>query len=101
MLDNTPLPRSETAESRSSQRSDGRARTGSDPTTIGGKSTPASEFDLLQQPPGQLDMLSPIAEALSAWLVSSSNKPLTDLREFSALLVVDMHPLTQVVTHRP
>ena len=72
-LDNAPLQRPETAQSRSSRLSSGRARTGSDPTTIGGKSTPASEFDLLQQPPGRLDMLSPIAEALSQ--IGSSPRP--------------------------
>ena len=71
-LDNAPL-RPETAQSRTSRRSSGRARTGSDPTTVGGKSTPSSEFDLLQQPPGRLDMLSPIAEALSQY--SSSPRP--------------------------
>ena len=69
-LDNGPLQRPETAQSRLSS---GRARTGSDPTTIGGKSTPASEFDLLQQPPGRPDMLSPIAEALSQ--IGSSPRP--------------------------
>ena len=72
-LDNAPLQRPETAQSRSSRRSGGRARTGSDPTTIGGKSTPASEFDLLQQPPGRPDVLSPIAEALSQ--IGSSPRP--------------------------
>ena len=72
-LDNAPLQRPETAQSRSSRRSSGRARTGSDPTTVGGKSTPASEFDLLQQPPGRIDMLSPIAEALSQ--IGSSPRP--------------------------
>lgn len=72
-LDNAPLTRPETAQSRSSRRSGGRARTGSDPTTIGGKSTPASEFDLLQQPLGRPDMLSPIAEALSQ--IGSSPRP--------------------------
>jgi hypothetical protein len=60
-------------QSRSSRRSSGRARTGSDPTTIGGKSTPASEFDLLQQPPGRSEMLSPIAEAVSQ--IGSSPRP--------------------------
>ena len=34
-------------------------------TTISGKPTPANEFDLLQQPPGRPEMLSPIAEAVS------------------------------------
>jgi hypothetical protein len=72
-MDNAPLPRPETAQSRSSRRSGGRARTGSDPTTVGGKSTPSSEFDLLQQPPGRPDMLSPIAEAISQ--VGSSPRP--------------------------
>ena len=72
-LDDAPLPRPETAQSRSSRRSSGRARTGSDPTTIGGKSTPASEFDLLQQPPGWSEMLSPIAEAVSQ--IGSSPRP--------------------------
>ena len=52
-------------QSRSSRRSSGRARTGSDPTTIERKSTPASEFGLLQQSPGRLEMLSPFAETVS------------------------------------
>ena len=72
-LDNPPLPRPETAQSRSSRRSSGRARTGSDPTTVGGKSTPSSEFDLLQHPSGRQDMLSPIAEAVSQ--IGSSPRP--------------------------
>jgi|SRR5882757_3138686 len=50
---------------RSSRRSSGRARTGSDLTTIRGKPTAASEFGLLQQPSGRPEMLSPIAEAVS------------------------------------
>ena len=45
--------------------SSGRARSSSDSTTIGGKQTAAIEFDLLQQPPGRPEMLSPITEAVS------------------------------------
>ena len=72
-LDNLPPPRPETAQSRSSRLSSGRARTGSDPTTIGGNSTTTSEFDLLQHVSGRPDMLSPIAEAVSQ--ISSSPRP--------------------------
>ena len=75
MLDNASLPRPESAVPLLStfERSSGRARTGSDSTTIRRKPTPASEFDLLQQPLGRPEMLSPIAEAVSQ--VSSSPRP--------------------------
>ena len=78
-LDNLPPQRPETAQSRSSRRSGGRARTGSDPTTVGGKSTPTSEFDLLHHSSvrpdmlGRPDILSPIAEAMSQ--IGSSPRP--------------------------
>jgi len=72
-LDNPPLPRPDTAQSRSSRRSGGRARTGSDPTTTGGKSTPSSEFDLLHHPLGRQDVLSPIVETVSQ--IGSSPRP--------------------------
>jgi hypothetical protein len=60
-------------QSRGSRHSSGRTRTGSDPTSIGGWSTPASEFDLLQQPPGRLGVLSPITEA--SFQIASSPVP--------------------------
>ncbi len=52
-----PYHHGQSRQSRSSRHSSGRARTGSDSTTIRGKPTPASEFDLLQQPPGRPEML--------------------------------------------
>src|SRR5258706_1781031 len=52
-----PYYHGQSQQSRSSRHSSGRARTGSDSTTIRGKPTPASEIDLLQQPPGRPEML--------------------------------------------
>ena len=62
-------------QSRSSRHSSGRARSGSDSTTIRGNPTAASEVDLLQQPPGRPEMLSPIVEAVSQ--IGSSPRPTT------------------------
>src|SRR5882757_10529194 len=88
-------------QSRSSRHSSGRARSGSDSTTIRGNPTAASEVDLLQQPQGGRKCCRPLWRLflrLARLLVQRLCKPLVDLRRFSALPEVDRDLLTQAVT---
>ena len=83
---------SQRQQPRSSRRSSGQVRTGSDPATTGGKSTPTSEFDLLQLPPG--NDLAHSRSRVSNWLVYWFNDS-ANPSWFSAPLEVDQDLLTQ------
>ena len=84
---------------RSSRCSSGRTRTGSDPTTIRRKLTPASEFGLSHQ--GGRKCSHPLRKLFlrsARVLVQRFCRPLVDLGRFSAFRELDRDLLAQAVT---